>query len=158
MTSHFRCLSNVTSQSCVSQMYIYTVEHHRMCLQGAIVNKLSSLTGLSWGNTNNPCCKCRLQTLWETFTNRINWAVLKHGVWCYLFRSPKLRFFFYLAFGKAIFKVKNQSSNKLPQNVYNCYCVFLLFKNLLSAYMILRVNIRPWIKLIYSISDCFAFY
>ena len=34
---------------CVSQMYIYIVEYHRMCLQGAIVNKLSSLTGLSWG-------------------------------------------------------------------------------------------------------------
>lgn len=83
---------------------------------------------------------------------------MEYGAICLEVQSLGVFFFFYLAFGKAIFKVKNQSSNKLPQNVYNCYCVFLLFKNLLSAYKILRVNIRPWIKLIYSISDCFAFY
>ena len=84
---------------------------------------------------------------------------MEYGAICSEIQS--LGLFFYLAFGKAIFKVRNQSINKLPQNGYSCRCVFSLFKNqtklILSAYLILRVNIRLWIKLIYSIFDCFAF-
>ena len=66
----FQMFNKCYEPQCVSQMYIYIVEHRKMCLQGTIVNKLSSLTGLSWGEKTTlvahaiykPCKK-------ETFTN-----------------------------------------------------------------------------------------
>lgn len=45
----FQMFNKCYEPECASQMYIYIVEHHRMCLEGTIVNKLSNLTGLSWG-------------------------------------------------------------------------------------------------------------
>lgn len=48
-----------------------------MCLQGAIINKLSSLTGLSWGKKPQLFLHMTFTNLEETFTNLIDWAILK---------------------------------------------------------------------------------
>lgn len=52
----FQMFNKCYEPECVSQMYIYIIEHCRMCLQGTIINKLSSLTELSWGKKQPLLC------------------------------------------------------------------------------------------------------
>lgn len=140
----FQMFNKCYGPQCVSQLYIYIVEHGEMCLWGTIVNKLSSLTGLSWGERKptlfahaiyKPCKKQSLIESTCTFTD------MKHCDICLKIQS--LDFSLLNILGKlSILKIKIQSMNKLPQNVYNCNSFLSLERSNEIDYIVLRVNIR----------------